>query len=188
MSKYYAVLCNGLHEELFGSPLSMLGDFLNEHTPTGIHFEVIGGMDPRVMYQTLLHNLTAAISSGYRGLIVGHSLGAMWAYYAADELKRRQMRAPLCVAIDPTDWGSNINCNPYVVSPPEPGHYLCPDSIDRMIHIRQPFYPGGGFGAVADGNKLTAFTMLNRTESHVVLPLVPAVQQAILGAVLAVRS
>jgi hypothetical protein len=183
--KNFCIAANGLDEALFGNPLSQCATFLNEKTPSGVHFVVVGGADPRPYLNQIIHNCLAAANAGYRLILIGHSLGAMLMFYIADALKARGVTITLLVPIDATDWGSNIDCQPYQLNPPKPGQYLCPDNVDRCIYYRQPGYPGGGFAQRAAGNEHTAFESYERVEAHVVLPILPDIQQHILQAVLA---
>src|SRR5260370_11270596 len=83
MSKFFCIACNGLHEELFGNPLGLLANWLNERTPTNVHFETVGGMDPRPETESFKHQLQAAHGSGYEIIWIGHSLGALMSFYHA---------------------------------------------------------------------------------------------------------
>lgn len=188
MAENFCIAVNGLHEELFGNPLGQLADFLNAHTPEGVHFYVVGGMDPRPFINQFIHNCEAAASAGQRLILVGHSLGSMMMFYLADAMKAKGLPVRLAVGIDATDWGSNINCAPYTLSPPNPGQYRVPDNVDHFVYFRQPVYPGGGFASLAPGNAHTRLETYERAEAHVVLPILPVVQQIILTAVLEATS
>lgn len=183
--KFFCLAVNGLHEELFANPLGQLANFLNRNTRPGVHFNVVGGMDPRPFYKQFAHNIEAAHSAGYEIILIGHSLGAMMMFYLADAAKARDIKLPLVVPIDATDWGTNApNVFPYAPANGSPGHYWCPDNVDRMIYYRQPVYPGGGIAQLAAGNTHTKFDQFDRIEAHVVLPILPDIQQHILKAVL----
>lgn len=187
MSKFYCIACNGLDEALFGNPLSELANFLNRSTPNGIHFNVVGGMDPRPFVYQFEHNLAAAIGGGYTPIIIGHSLGAMMMFYLADAMKGQGFKIPLVISIDSTDWGTNYPDDiPYAIGTATPGQYWVPDNVDHWMHFRQPVYPGGGVAHLATGNRHTNFENFERLEAHVVLPVLPDIQQKILAAVLAV--
>jgi hypothetical protein len=89
------------------------------------------------------------------------------------------------VPIDATDWGTNApGTIPYAVGNSTPGEYWAPDNVDRMLYFRQPGYPGGGVAQLAGGNTHTRFENFERAEAHVVLPIVPEIQQLVLAAVL----
>jgi|HubBroStandDraft_3_1064219.scaffolds.fasta_scaffold14940_2 hypothetical protein len=72
----------------------------------------------------------------------------MDAYYIADELAAEGLTAPLFVAIDPTDWGSNLpGFGTWAVGIPGEGNagkWKAPPNIGRFINFHQPSYPGGG--------------------------------------------
>ncbi len=189
MSKLFCLAVNGLDEALFGNPLSALASYLNGHTPKGVHFNVVGGADPRPFIDQFFQSLAAAVGAGYTPIILGHSLGAMMMFYLADAMKAKGISLPLVISIDSTDWGTNApQFTPYQVGIPAPytGEYWVPDNVDRWIHYRQPVYPGGGVVQKALGNTHTAFENYERAEAHVVLPVLPDIQQHILEAVLAV--
>lgn len=183
--KFFCLAVNGLHEELFANPLGQLANFLNQHTPSGVHFSVVGEMDPRPFILQFEHNVDAAHSAGYEIILIGHSLGAMMMFYLADAAKRRGITIPLLVPIDATDWGTNApGAVPYALANSTPGAYWVPDNVDRCVYYRQPVYPGGGVAHLAAGNKHTKFENFNRVEAHVVLPILPDIQNHILEAVL----
>ena len=185
MSKYYCLAVNGLDEFMFGGPLSQLAGYLNGHTPNGVHFEVVGGVDPRPFVGQFTHNLAAAVSSGYTPIILGHSLGAMMMFYLADAMKAKNINLPLVISIDSTDWGTNApGYVPYEVGTHTPGYYWVPNNVNRWIHYRQPVYPGGGIVALGTNNTFTKFENYARLEAHVVLPVLPDIEQHILSAVL----
>jgi hypothetical protein len=189
MKKFYCVACNGLDEWAFGGPLSQLASFLNMRTPSGVHFNVVGGTDPRPFIAQFIHNLAAAVGAGYVPIILGHSLGAMMMFYLADAMKKLNGSLPLVISIDSTDWGTNApGIVPYDLAPPPAaaGQYFVPDNVDHWIHYRQPAYPGGGVVQKAPANTRTNFEYFERVEAHVVLPILPDIQEHILAAVLAV--
>ena len=189
--KYFCYAINGLDEPMFGNPLSALADYLNKGTPDGIHFNVVGGWDPRPSIDLFIHNVAAAAAGGYTVLLVGHSLGAMMMFYLADAMKKLSIGLPLVVSIDSTQWGTNSpNYTPYAlaVAEPDTGQYWVPSNVDRWIHYRQPVYPGGGVVQLAAGNTHTKFENFERVEAHVVLPILPDIQKTILDAVLAAAA
>jgi hypothetical protein len=187
MSKYFCIACNGLDEWLFGNPLTQCADFLNAHTPQGVHFNVIGGADPRPFIYQYEHNLSSACAAGYQAIIIGHSLGAMMMFYLADAMKKLGYRLPLVVSYDSTDWGTNApGTTPYAMGSASAGYYFVPDNVDHWIHYRQPVYPGGGYAQLAPGNTSTKFENYERTEAHVWIPIIPDIEQHVLTAILAV--
>jgi len=185
MKKYFCLAVNGLHEELFANPLGQLANYLNVSSPAGVHFNVVGGMDPRPFINQFIHNCAAAAGAGYSIIMIGHSLGSMMMFYLADAMKLRGITIPLVVAIDATDWGTNApNTFPYAMGTAMAGHYWVPDNVDRFIYYRQPVYPGGGVATLATNNTHTQFEPYERVEAHVVLPILPDIQRHILKAVL----
>ena len=189
MSKFYCIACNGLDEFLFNNPLGQLATYLNSNTLDGVHFNVIGGPDPRPYVYQFEHNLAAAIAAGYTPIILGHSLGAMMMFYLADAMKAKGLKLPLVISIDSTDWGTNATGNqPYAMGTATPGQYWVPSNVDRWIHYRQPAYPGGGRAELAGGNTHTKFENYERAEAHVWLPIIPDIEQHILSAVKAVAA
>lgn len=185
MKKFFCLAVNGLHEELFANPLGQLANYLNRNTRPNIHFNVVGGTDPRPFLDQFIHNCEAAHGAGYELFLIGHSLGAVMTFYLADAMKARAIPIRLVVAIDATDWGTNAaGTIPYAMGTSTAGHYWVPDNCDRFIYYRQPGYPGGGVAYLAAGNTSTAFESYERVEAHVVLPILPDIQQHILRAVL----
>ncbi len=184
--KKFCLAVNGLHEELFGGPLTQLATFLNERTPDGIHFQVVGGMDPRPFILQFIHSCSVAAGAGQKLILVGHSLGAMMMFYLADAMKKQNIKIPLAVSIDSTSWGTNyLGITPYAVATGmHAGQYWVPDNVDHWLHFRQPVYPGGGYAQLAKGNDHTKFENFDRVESHVSLPVIPDIQNKILQAVL----
>jgi hypothetical protein len=191
MSKHFCLAVNGLDEWMFGGPLSALAGFLNENTPAGVHFNVVGDTDPRPYIDEFIHTCAAAAGNGSDLILLGHSLGAMMMFYLADAMKAKGIAIPLVVSIDSTDWGTNSpKYPPYTLGIPAPdtGQYWVPDNVDHWLHFRQPVYPGGGVAQLAAGNTHTKFENFERLESHVSLPVIPDIQQKILAAVLAATS
>ena len=188
MPKFYCVACQGLDEFAVGQPVEVLAAFLNRNTPDGVHFPVVGGVDPQLVADQIIADLIAAAKSGAVVIFVGHSKGAMLAFYAADALKAAGLYSPLFISIDSTEWGSNVpGALQWAIVPSAfAGKWLVPDNIANWLHFRQPAYPGGGVASLAPGNTTTQFQNFERTESHVALPDTPTVEQIILQAVLAI--
>lgn len=144
MTSKYAIAVNGLDKWLFGGPLTQLATFLNDNTPAGTHFEVVGGTDPRPCLDQFVHNLAAACGAGYVPLLVGHSLGAMMMFYLADAMKAKGFKLPLVVSIDSTDWGTNApGAVAYALGQPTAGQYYVPDNVDRGYTIASLFIRAG---------------------------------------------
>lgn len=146
MTDYSCYAINGLSEQVFGNPLSQLADWLNASTPAGIHFNVVGGFDPRPPVQGQIESAVMLdIAAGKQVIVIGHSLGAGLCYYLADDMKAKNLSAPLFAAIDPTQWGSNIPpAAQWDLMPPTPGQWIAPDNIGIFLNFHQPIYPGGG--------------------------------------------
>ena len=181
----FCLAVNGLDEALFGNPLSQCADYLNTNTPAGVHFNVVGGADPRPYVDQFAKNCIDAAEAGSTILLLGHSLGAMMVFYLADALRAKGIAIPLVVSIDSTDWGTNAPGNaPYAMGTATAGQYFVPDNVATWMHYRQPVYPGGGGVQLAPGNNTTNFQNFERTEAHVVLPVLPDIEAAILAAVL----
>lgn len=134
MTDYACYACHGLGGI---QPIDTLAAWLNEHTPKSIHFNVVGSTNPQLEEGEIRQRITADLQANKKLIFVGHSMGAMLAYYL-------NYAAPLIVAIDPTDWGSNINCPPWTLSPPQPGQWRATDGVVRWINFHQVDYPGGG--------------------------------------------
>lgn len=132
--KYFCVACEGL---AVGWPIDQLAAWLNENTPQQIHFVVVGNGNPQMNEQSIRAQIEAKIADGYTLIFIGHSMGAMLAYYLG-------YKSPLIVSIDPTCWGSNIDTTPWNLLPPYPGKWRAPDNVDHWINFRQASYPGGG--------------------------------------------
>ena len=82
MKTTFDVACQGLDEFAVGQPLITLADWLNDNTPTGIHFNVVGGIDPQLQQETIEQSMIVAAVTGSAPIFVGHSKGAMEAFYA----------------------------------------------------------------------------------------------------------
>lgn len=189
MAKFLCLAVNGLDEALFGNPLSQLAGYLNFRTPSGVHFNVVGSADPRPYIDQFIQTLAAAHSAGYVIVVLGHSLGAMMMFYLADAMKKLGITMPLVISIDSTDWGTNsLGTIPYAIGTSTPGEYFVPDNVDHWMHFRQPVYPGGGVAQLAPDNTRTNFENFQRLEAHVVLPVVPEIEQLILQAILKVTG
>src|ERR1700678_4486397 len=102
MNHTFDVACNGLLEQAFGSPVDDLATWLNNNTPEGFHLTVIGGADPRPGAQGYIDDMIAEGQKGTPTIFIGHSLGAMLSFYAADALKAAGLTSPLFVSIDST--------------------------------------------------------------------------------------
>lgn len=186
MTTFYCVACQGLAEFAVGQPVETLAAYLNAKTPDGVHFNVVGGIDPQPGAQAIIDDLIAAAKNGAVVIFIGHSKGAMLAFYAADAMKAAGVGSPLFISIDSTDWGSNVpgTAQWTIVAGENGGKWLVPDNVANWLHFRQPAYPGGGVASLAPGNTATELQVFERTESHVALPDTPEVESIILQAVL----
>ena len=134
MTEYACYACHGLGVV---QPIDMLVGYLNAHTPSGIHFRTVGGINPQLEESDIRINIVRDMGAGKKLIFIGHSMGAMLAYYLG-------YAAPLVVAIDPTDWGSNIDTVEWSLTPPKPGQWRAPPNVEHWINFHQNGYPGGG--------------------------------------------
>ena len=184
------VACNGLLEQAFGNPLEQLADWLNANTPAGFHLNVVGGFDPRPGAQGYIDDMItkATAKSPLPPLFIGHSLGAMLAFYASDALKAAGIKSPLFVSIDSTDWGTNAPGIPEwstVVFPPNTGRYFVPDNVATWLHFYQNSAPGGGMAVLAPGNARTDLRVMHLpNENHISIVNSQIVRDNVLAAVL----
>jgi hypothetical protein len=192
MSPTNDVACNGLLEQAFGNPLDVLATWLNVNTPDGFHLNVVGGADPRPGAQGYIDDMIAKAKAGIPPIFIGHSLGAMLSFYAADDLKAAGLTSPLFVSIDSTDWGTNAPNVPRwstIVLPPSTGEYFVPDNVATWLHFYQDGAPGGGVAQLAPGNQTTILRAQHLpTENHISIVNCDPVRQAILAAVLAAAA
>jgi pimeloyl-ACP methyl ester carboxylesterase len=190
MSKLYAVACKGLADPLVSAPLEQLIAFLN--LETGIFFNLVGGLDPHPLFEVeILNPLIEAHGRGETVVFLGHSMGAMAAFYAADRLKTLGIHSPLFVAIDATDWASNApGVPPWSRAPVDfAGKWYVPDNIDAFYYFHQSAYPGGGIAAPAHGNTHTKLhTYFMPQETHIGIVNDRMVRKAIVDALRGVRQ
>jgi hypothetical protein len=188
----YDVACNGLLEQAFGDPLAELAQWLNANTPRGFHLLVDGGIDPRPGMQGFIADLISNAQAGRPPVWIGHSLGAMGSFYAADALKAAGLTSPLFVSIDSTDWGTNAPGVPEwstVVLPPNTGEYFVPDNVATWLHFYQDGAPGGGVAQLAPGNETTILRSYHLpAQNHISIVNCDQVRKAILAAVLKVAA
>lgn len=167
MIKTYDLACHGL---LVGSPVDQLAAYLNANTPAGFHLDIVGGLDPRPQTGQIIDNMIAKGRAGFPSIFIGHSLGAMLSFYAADALNAQKLSAPLIASIDPTCWGTNSPGIPSwseVVLPPNTGRYFVPSNVDVWVHCQQDSFPGGGSAVRAPGNDRTRLVSLHLpAENH----------------------
>jgi pimeloyl-ACP methyl ester carboxylesterase len=185
MTRYFGLCCHGLGVI---QPVDWLAAFLNKNTPAKVHFEIVGGIDPRPLEGSIISTADLAMKRGNRLIFIGHSLGAMLAFYLADRLKAEGKRAPLFVSLDPTGWGTNApGIAPWSqLTGGEAGKWYVPDSVDTWMAYRTTGYVGdlgGGYAQLAPGNVTTEFAEYTRTEDHIGFVSVPEVQQQILDVV-----
>lgn len=189
MKKLYCVISKGL---LIGWPVDTLAAWLNEETPEGIHFDVVGGADPQPLAGEIIANLIARDDAGFTIIFGGHSMGAMLSFYAAMALAEKGIKSPLFFDIDPTDWGTNAPSIPQwseVVFPPNTGRYFAPANVATWLHFNQNWAPGGGTAERAPGNTVTDFRSLAQPdENHLSIVNAAPVRKAILEAVLAAAA
>lgn len=117
--------CHGL---MIGWPIDQLAAWI---TGAGHPCRVVGGADPQPLAEEIEMEIQPTDT------FIGHSKGAMLGFY----LKRN---LPLVITIDPTDWGSNINCPDWDLHPPCPGQWRATSGVKSWINFHQRSYPGGG--------------------------------------------
>lgn len=132
MSEDLRILCHGLGVV---QPIDQLGAFL--HEKTGLTFSIAGGADPQLEEGLIRNQVQRAILAKQRVIFIGHSKGAMLAFYLSN------FSPDLIVAIDPTCWGSNVGAPAWDLFPPKPGCWQS-WSKKKLINIHQAGYPGGG--------------------------------------------
>jgi hypothetical protein len=185
----FDIAIQGLDEFAVGQPLIALADWINQNTPVGVHFNVVGGIDPQLQQASIEQSIVDAAGRREVPILIGHSKGAMEAFYAADRMKLVGIRSPLFVSIDSTGWGTNAPGIPQwstIVLPPNTGRWFVPDSVDVWIHAYQDGLPGGGIAALAPGNTHTALQIIHcPQENHISIVNCAPVRKAILAAVLA---
>jgi hypothetical protein len=135
--------CLASHGLLIGWPVDELAAWLNANTPVGIHFVVVGDLDPQPEESTIIQSLLGAAAAGKDLVIVGRSKGAMLMFYLADALKAQSIRVKLVASIDPTDWGSNApgTIKWAVVLDGNAGQWLVPDNADVWLNFYQDSPP-----------------------------------------------
>lgn len=179
--------CYACHGLGIVQPINDLAAWLNAHTPQGIHFNIVGGADPQVEQMSINNAVFSDLARGGQLIFIGHSKGAMLAYYLAQDLEKAKLKAPLFVAIDPVQWSSNLpGCTPWLVQANDKaGRWEAPNSIGRFINFRQPGYPGGGVLV----NVSDRFTdVLLTGVDHMSIPNAAQVREIILQAVLDTHS
>ena len=141
MTEYSCYACHGL---IVTWPVDDLAEWLDQNTPAGIHFNTVGGVDPQLYAGAITTAVIRDIDAGKQVIFIGHSMGAMLAYYLADDLKSAGLKAPLFIPIDPTDWGSNLpDTLRWSWSVTAAGRWAAPSNIGKWINYHQPSYPGG---------------------------------------------
>jgi hypothetical protein len=183
--------CLASHGLLIGWPVDELAAWLNANTPVGIHFVVVGDLDPQPEESTIIQSLLGAAAAGKDLVIVGHSKGAMLMFYLADALKAQSIRVKLVASIDPTGWGSNApgTIKWAVVLDGNAGQWLVPDNADVWLNFYQDSSPGGGVAHLAPGNATTNFKQYHlSSETHLSIPNAATTRKAILDAVVAVAQ
>lgn len=168
-TKLYAIACKGLADPLVTAPLEQLIAWLN--IETHIFFNLVGGLDPHPLFEPIMEMMVQAHQRGETVIFLGHSMGGMAAFYAADRLRSLGIRSPLFIGLDATDWASNAAGVPPWTRPattPPAGHWYAPDNIDKFIYIHQDAPPGGGVAFLAPGNKHTVLKEYHLPqESHI---------------------
>jgi hypothetical protein len=185
MTEKYCVACKGLADPLVGAPLEVLVMALRAET--GFFFNIVGGLNPHPLFEVeILGPMVEAHQRGEDLIFLGHSMGAMAAFYAADRLKALGIHSPLFIALDATNWASNApGVIPWIrpETTPPAGHWYAPDNIDEFIYFHQAAGPGGGVAFPAHGNVHTKFhSGYLPNESHLSIVNSPIVRKAIVAA------
>ena len=159
---------------------------------SGVHFNLVGGLDPHPLFEVEIFGpMVAAHQRGETVIFLGHSMGAMAAFYAADRLKAQGIHSPLFIAIDATNWGTNAHgVAPWTTpaSTPPAGHWYAPDNIDQFLYFHQNAGPGGGVAFRAPGNDHTVLKQWHLpSENHISIVNAPVVRAAILDALKALK-
>lgn len=173
---YSCYACHGL---IVTSPITELANWLNANTPEGIHFREVGGIDPQPLAGEIENAVVTDIKNGKQVIFIAHSMGAMLCYYLADDLNAQGLKAPLFVAIDPTDWASNMSGTiRWGWSPSDGGQWAAPGNIGKWINYHQPSYPGGGV-CISGGTDIAVAGV-----DHLSIVNSPTVRNGILAAVM----
>ena len=77
-----------------GNPVDNLAAFLNNKTPDGIRFTVVGGFDPQPLQGQATQQVITAHQSGAEIIFGGHSKGAMLAFYLAENASAGEQKIP----------------------------------------------------------------------------------------------
>jgi hypothetical protein len=186
----HAIGCKGLADPLVGAPLEILLAYLNHET--GVFFHLVGGLDPHPLFEVeIVQPAVAAHKRGETVVFLGHSMGAMAAFFLADRMKAQGIHSPLFIAIDATNWASNApGVAPWTrpATTPPAGHWYAPDNIDTFLYFHQSAGPGGGVAFPAHGNIHTKFHSYNLPqESHLSIVNASAVRTAIVAALKAIK-
>jgi len=187
----YCIACKGLADPLVGAPLERL--VLDLHVETGLTFNIVGGLDPHPLFEVeILGPLVEAHKRGETIVFLGHSMGAMAAFYAADRLKALGIHSPLFIALDATNWASNApGVAPWTrpATTPPAGHWYVPDNVDVFLYFHQSAGPGGGVALLAHGNTHTKLASYNMpSETHIGIVNDPLVRKVIVDALKALPA
>jgi len=134
--------CHGLGAV---QPIDLVALDLDRQTPDQPPFRIVGGIgwsDPRITQGGIEASMAADHAAGKSFVWIGHSMGAALGYYLAQ--KFRDWHFALMVTVDPMNWASNIDCQPWQASPPRPGWWRAEGNFDRWINVRSKMPPGAG--------------------------------------------
>jgi len=123
-------------------PIDLVALDLNRETPDLPPFQIVGGFNPPVHQAEIESRMAADHAAGKSFVWIGHSMGAALGYYLAE--KFRDWHFSLMITVDPMDWASNIDCQPWQREPPRPGWWKAEGNFDRWINIRSKCPPGAG--------------------------------------------
>ena len=164
-------------------PIDLVAMDLSRETRERPPFHIVGGADPRVEQPAIEARMELDHKAGKSFVWIGHSMGAALGYYLVQ--KFRDWHFSLVITVDPMNWASNINCEPWQASPPRPGWWRAEGNFDRWINIRSKMPPGAGILYNAKSPRCEDHLFASAT--HIGIIELPEVRAIIDPAVRAVR-
>jgi len=154
---------HGLGGDFYSTGMDRLAEKLNAVTPSGCHFTVSGGNDPRIDETSFDQGLLAAMSKGAVVIYIGHSLGADAALRFCQLAAANKFNLPLVCPVDPVSWDSNAA--QFVA-----GRWEVGSNIARVIGFLSTAFPGEGRVYPAAGNTTTQISDTQLQLPHATLP------------------
>lgn len=148
----YGLCIHGLAGDIFSNSMNNLAATLNKATPSGVHFTVVGGDDPRVFTPMIEAGIDTALTKGATLILIGHSLGADLVVYECNKLQAKGVQVPIAAPVDPVDWAGTSTT---------PGIWAVGANVDLVINPYQDGYPGGGHVVRAPGNTHTDVRLMH---------------------------